>query len=88
MNINKLISVTQLRSEQQREIAEIIGIEAYSKLVEHYGGSSIYINKSDTITRPERNDEIRHKFNGSNYHELAKEYGLSETGIRKIINKK
>lgn len=87
MNIDKLISVTQLRSEQQKEITEIIGIEAYRKLVEHYGGSSIYINKYDTITRPERNDEIRRKFNGSNYRELAKEYGLSETGIRKIINK-
>ena len=88
MNIKKLVSVTQLRSGQQKEIAEIIGIEAYRKLVEHYGGSSIYINKSDTIARPDRNDEIRRKFNGSNYRELAKEYGLSETGIRKIINKK
>lgn len=88
MDINKLISVTQLRSEQQKEIAEIIGIEAYRKLVEYYGGSSIYINKSDTITRPERDDEIRRKFNGSNYRELTKEYGLSETGIRKIIDKK
>lgn len=88
MDINKLASITQLRSEQQKEIAEIIGIEAYRKLVEHYGGSSIYINKFDTITRPERDMEIRKKFNGANYHELAKEYGLSETGIRKIINKK
>ncbi len=88
MDINKLASITQLRGEQQKEIAEIIGIEAYRKLVEHYGGSSIYINKFDTITRPERDMEIRKKFNGTNYHELAKEYGLSETGIRKIINKK
>lgn len=88
MNIDKLISITQLRSEQQKELAETIGIEAYRKLVVNYGGSGIYINKIDTITRPERDDEIREKFNGSNYRELAKEYGLSETGIRKIINKK
>lgn len=88
MDINKLISVTQLRSEQQKEIAEIIGIEAYRKLVENYGGSQIYINKSDTVTRPDRNEEIRRKFNGANYRQLAREYGLSETGIRKIVNKK
>ncbi|MDE6520395.1 MAG: DNA-binding protein [Ruminococcus sp.] len=88
MDINKLISVTQLRSEQQREIAEVIGIEAYRKLVDYYGGSRIYIEKSDTITRPDRNDEIRKKFDGGNYKQLAREYELSEETIRRIVNKK
>ena len=87
MDINKLISVTQLRSEQQKEIAEIIGIEAYRKLVEHYGGSHIYINKSDTVTRPDRDEEIRKKFNGKNCGQLVREYGLSEQTIRNIVNK-
>lgn len=87
MDINKLVSITQLRSEQQKEIAEIIGIEAYRKLVEHYGGSHIYINKSDTVTRPDRDDEIRKKFNGSNYRQLVREYNLSEPTIRNILNK-
>lgn len=87
MNIDKLISVTQLRSEQQKEIAEIIGIEAYRKLVEHYGGSHIYINKSDTAVRPDRNDEIRKKFNGRNCGQLAREYKLSEQTIRNIVSK-
>ena len=88
MDINKLISVTQLRSEQQREIAEVIGIEAYRKLVDYYGGSRIYIEKSDTITRPDRNDEIRKKFDGGNYKQLAREYKLSKQTIRNIVNKK
>lgn len=88
MNINKLISVTQIRSEQQREIAEVIGIEAYRKLVEYYGGSRIYIEKSDTVTRPDRNNEIRKKFNGGNYKQLAREYRLSELTIRRIVDKK
>ena len=88
MNIKKLVSVTQLRSGQQKEIAEIIGIEAYRKLVEHYGGSRIYIEKSDTITRPNRNDEIRKKFDGGNYLQLAREYKLSEQTIRRIVDKK
>lgn len=88
MNINKLISVTQICSEQQREIAEVIGIEAYRKLVEHYGGSKIYIAKYDTITRPDRNNEIRKKFNGGNYKQLAREYRLSELTIRRIVDKK
>ena len=88
MNIKKLVSVTQLRSGQQKEIAEIIGIEAYRKLVEHYGGSRIYIEKSDTIIRPNRNDEIRKKFDGGNYLQLAREYKLSEQTIRRIVDKK
>ncbi len=87
MNIDKLISISQLHSEQQKEIAEIIGIEAYKKLVEHYGGSHIYINKSDTVTRPDRDDEIRKKFNGSNYRQLVREYNLSEPTIRNILGK-
>lgn len=86
MDIEKITSLKQL-SGDQREIAETVGLEAYRKLVANYGGSSIYINKIDTVTRSERNNEIRRKFNGSNYRELAKEYGFSETGIRKIINK-
>ena len=88
MNIDKLISITQLRSEQQKEIAEIIGIEAYRKLVANYGGSRIYIEKSNTITRPDRNKEIREKFDGGNYLQLAREYELSEQTIRRIVDKK
>ena len=87
LDIEKIVSPEQL-SGDQRELAEIVGIEAYRKLVENYGGSSIYINKADTVTRSERNTEIWKNFNGSNYRELAKQYGLSEPSIRRIINKK
>ena len=85
MNIDKLISISQLHSEQQKEIAEIIGIESYRKLVEYYGGSRIYIEKFDTITRLNRNKEIREKFDEGNHLQLAREYKLSEQTIRNII---
>lgn len=87
MDIEKITDIEQLSGEQ-RELAETVGLEAYRKLVANYGGSSVYINKSDTVTRPDRNEEIRRKFNGTNYRQLAREYNLSETGIRKILNKK
>ena len=87
MDIEKITNFEQL-SGDQRELAETVGIDAYKKIVGQYGGSSIYINKTNTITRSGRNAEIQQKFNGSNYRELAKDYGLSESGIRKIINKK
>lgn len=87
MDIEKITNFEQLSGEQ-KEFAEIVGLETYRKIVEHYGGSSIYINKADTLTRSERNAEIKRKFNGSNYRELAKEYGLSEPSVRKIVNRK
>lgn len=40
MRTDKIISIYQLDGEQ-REIAEVIGLEAYKKLVERYGGSHI-----------------------------------------------
>ena len=87
LNIEKITSPEQL-SGDQKELAETVGLDAYKKMVGQYGGSSVYINKTDTITRSGRNAEIQQKFNGSNYRELAKEYGFSEAWIRKIVNKK
>ncbi len=87
LDIEKITSLEQL-SGDQRELAETVGLEAYRKLVANYGGSHIYVNKADTITRENRNSEIREKFNGSNYRELARIYNLSEITIRNIVDKK
>lgn len=82
MDIDR-ITLDQLNGEQY-ELAELIGIESYRKLVEHYGGGFIYICKADTIMKLNRNKEICEKFNGYNHKELAKEYNLSEKTIRDI----
>ncbi len=85
MDIEKIISLEQL-SGDQRELAETVGLEAYRKLVTSYGGSHVYICKSETVLRELRNSEIRNKFNGYNYHELAKEYNLSDKTVREIVS--
>lgn len=87
MDIEKITSLEQL-SGDQRELAEIVGLEAYRKLVKNYGGMSIYINKPETILRDLRNTEICNSFNGFNYRELAKKYHLSEKTVREIISGK
>ena len=46
-------------SEEQRDIAEIIGLEAYRRLVEYAGGGFIYITQSKTLSRVLRDEEIR-----------------------------
>lgn len=87
MDIEKIVSLDQL-SGDQRELAEIVGLEAYRKLVANYGGMSVYINKPETILRDLRNTEICNSFNGFNYRELAKKYHLSEKTVREIVSGK
>ena len=84
VDMEKIVRPEQL-SGSSKELADVIGVEAYKKLVQHFGGSYIYINKPDTLTRNERNIEIRKKFNGSNYCQLAQEYQLTENRIRSIV---
>lgn len=70
----------------QRDIAEIIGIDNYIKLTKEYGGDNIYIQKYSEVCKIQRNAEIRNKFNGYNFEELAKEYDLTERYIRQLCS--
>ena len=74
--------------EEQRKIIGIIGLEAYVKLVDVYGGLSIYITKPDSILRESRNKKIRNEFDGGNYRQLATQYNLSEVSVRLIVAEK
>lgn len=84
MDIDKLTSVDQLRDEQ-RELAEIIGLDAYKKLIKHYGGNQLYIQQADSVLKDVRDKELNVKFDGTNYRKLSIEYGISEMTIRDIV---
>lgn len=49
MDIENIISSEQL-SGDRRELSESIGIEAYRKFVEDYGGSHVYVCKAETVS--------------------------------------
>lgn len=85
--MTETITADSLEGEQ-KEIAECIGIEAYRKLSEQFGGSTIYIQKPDTLLKIRRNNEIRKLFNGKNYRSLALRFNLSENYIRLIVSHK
>ena len=78
------IQLSDLQGDQ-RELAEIIGIEAYLQLVKVYGGTTIYIAKMDKLQNIKRDAEIAEAFNGYNYRQLAYKYRLSERTVREII---
>ena len=73
-------------NDEQRHLAEIIGIEKYKAVIREYGGLAVYIPKAEQVSRRLRNEKIRSEYNGSNYRALATKYGLSEVSIRCIVD--
>ena len=63
---------------EQRDIYDCIGSQAYEKLVQRYGGLSIYIAKADSVIRSARDEKIRRDFNGYNFKFLVNKYNLSD----------
>lgn len=88
LQTSELIDNLQLEdlSSEQRELADVIGLESYKRLITIYGGSSIYIPKVDNFLRADRNDRIKQEFNGWNFKELSQKYDLTEVQIRNIVN--
>ena len=72
-------------TEDYRQIAECIGIDAAMKLIKSFSGCQVYVPKYETTMRPIRNRTIKAEFDGSNYKKLACRYGLSESRTRQII---
>ncbi len=70
---------------EQKQLAELIGLDKYKKLLQTYGGMSIYIPKPDSFAATLRNEQIKHEFNGGNYKELSRKFGLTEVWVRNIV---
>ena len=67
------------------DLAGAIGVPAVKKIIEIYGGDSLYCLKSETIIRAVRDRRVNEEFTGFNYRELAKQYNLSVQQIRNIV---
>ena len=68
------------------EMAEAIGVEATKKLLEIFGGESIYFPKPQSVIRSCRDRRIYQEFNGFNFRELANRYELTTRQIRVIVH--
>lgn len=71
---------------EQKELCDCIGIDAYKKLVEFFGGTNVYVCKADTLLKDDRDSKIKSEFNGVNYKYLAIKYNLTERTIRQIVS--
>jgi Mor family transcriptional regulator len=74
--------------ETYQDVAEVFGMEGALRLARRSGGMRIYVPKFDSLVRDRRDEMIRKEFTGSNHRELARKYGLSETWIREIVQRK
>lgn len=78
--------IYDLLPENQQELYDCIGEEAYIKLVKRFGGNSPYVAEADSVFRPSRDAKIRNDFNGYNIRYLVNKYGLSARRIRDITS--
>ncbi len=88
MDLLQSVTMADL-SEDQFDLAELIGIENYRKLVKVYGGNAIRIMQEATLIRKKRDSEIRSAYsNGAKLIDLTRQYRLSDKTVRTIINQK
>lgn len=79
------IQLEDLDSDQ-RQLAEIVGMQSYRRLIETFGGVSLYIPKPDSFEVMARNEQLRREFDGYNFRELARKYNLSEVWVRSLVS--
>lgn len=84
-NLLESLTIDDLQGET-RELAEIIGMGAFRRLVSVYGGTGrMYIPQPDMLLIPVRDTKIREEYNGNNIYELCRKWDLSEGYVRKIV---
>lgn len=73
--------------ESTHEIAKVIGIPNTIRLAGIIGGTTLYFPKKDSLIMEARDRRIKKEFRaGRGYKELAIQYDLAETHIRRIIH--
>lgn len=80
----KELTIDMIPDGDNRIIAETIGVENYYKLCSVAGGSTIYLQKPESVLRPVRDAHIKAEFNGYNHPELARKYGVTERWVRQL----
>lgn len=69
------------------EVAEQASIAIADFLANHWGGQNISFPKDYHYKLAARDLEIYRRFNGTNYHVLVRETGMTERGLRKLIDR-
>lgn len=74
--------------ENHKEIADVIGFDNLLKIVEHFGGNSVYFPQIYELCRNKIRLEILKQYDGTNIRQLAAAYGISEKTVYTILKTK
>lgn len=66
-------------------VAHFMGIDLFVEFCEEFGGQCLYFPGKKSLLRPSRNREIRKLFDGYNYEDLARRFGISVTQVRNVV---
>ncbi|MBI4822645.1 MAG: hypothetical protein HY805_00215 [Nitrospirae bacterium] len=83
----KEISINDL-PEIYQEVARIVGLENAVRLSEIFKGQVVYFPMLESLIRAKRDEAIKREFNGKNYRELARKYGISGKQLIRILTGK
>lgn len=80
------IQIDDFRDETMSLIVDIVGLDAAKRIVEIFGGESVYVPKAESLIRWVRDRRIREEFAaGAGYLDLAKKYNLTSRYVRGIV---
>jgi Mor family transcriptional regulator len=71
----------------ESEACEQVGVAVVDFIAAHLGGQVISFPKDYYYKLANRDMAIYAKFRGDNWHELVAEFNMTESGIRKVINR-
>lgn len=83
MNVIDLIEIKHLKGEQ-KELAETIGIEAYRKLVAHYGGEKLFVSNLNTLITQNKASLVLSVLNAIPDHEIKRIFSVSDREFERI----
>ena len=66
-------------------IMDLQGFDAICAFAEYLGGTTVYIPNLKTIFAKCLALEAKRHFDGQNYYELCRRYGISERQLRRIL---
>lgn len=88
MRESDLLSLVRVEDlpEGCKDLADILGVDIVLEVIGYVGGGSLYFPSKSSVVRNARNRVIRKSFNGGNYKELSRTFGISDMQIRNIVN--
>ena len=74
-------------TEDVQLLCSEFGMATALRMIKLFGGQAVYFKSLKEVVRPVRDKIIRERFNGgSDYKDLAKEFGLTVNYVRQIID--